>query len=242
MATGGEKTMLNPGEREKLIEDHLPLVRYVVRTMSAGRRVAGLEFEDLVGHGCCGLIQAVDRYNPDQGGQFATFAITRIRGAVLDAMRALDPVGRPTRALAKQLDAAANALALQLGREPTAAEVQQATGVDEQRYWRVRGAAEMALIALDASADEDSTMCPQVAADEEEVSASLERNELRQALVDAVAALPERHKLLLSLYYVEGLTMRETAVAMGVSETRISQLLQQAYARLRGNKRLAEAA
>jgi RNA polymerase sigma factor for flagellar operon FliA len=151
-------------------------------------------------------------------------------------------VGRPTRSLAKQLDSAASTLAVQLGREPTAAEVQRATGVDETRYWKVRAAAEISLVTLDASSDEDSPLCLQVPAQNEELSAELERNELREALVAAVAALPERHKLLLSLYYVEGLTMRETAIAMGVSETRISQLLQQAYARLRGDKRLAAAA
>ncbi len=93
------KSQLSSEERDRLIEENLPLVRYAVRKMHIANPPAGLDFDDLVGHGTLGLIQAVDRFDGGHGVQFSSFAITRIRGAVLDALRSLDPIGRPTRTI-----------------------------------------------------------------------------------------------------------------------------------------------
>lgn len=146
---------LSSQERDRIIEEHLPLVRYVVRKMHVANAPVGLEFDDLVGHGTLGLIQAVDRFDGSQGVQFSSFAITRIRGAVLDALRALDPVGRPTRTLAKRLDATYNTLALELGREPSACEVQQAAGVAAPEYWRARAATSLTVVPIEHPSDSE---------------------------------------------------------------------------------------
>lgn len=135
------KSQLSSEERDRLIEENLPLVRYAVRKMHIANPPAGLDFDDLVGHGTLGLIQAVDRFDGGHGVQFSSFAITRIRGAVLDALRSLDPIGRPTRTMAKLIDTTFNTLALELGREPTACEVQRTSGIEPDRYWRARAAA-----------------------------------------------------------------------------------------------------
>jgi len=142
-------THLAPCERKQLIEDHLPLVRFVVSKMHIANAPAGLDFDDLVGHGTLGLIQAVDRFDATQGAQFSSFAITRIRGAVLDALRSLDPIGRPTRRAAKQIDTTFNTLALDLGRNPTPGEVQDASGIPAGQYWRARSAASITLVPFE---------------------------------------------------------------------------------------------
>lgn len=232
---------LSSEERDRIIEEHLPLVRYVVRKMHVVNPPAGLEFEDLVSHGTLGLIQAVDRFDGSQGVQFSSFAITRIRGAVLDALRSLDPVGRPTRTLAKRLDATQNALALALGREPTAEEVQQAAGVAPAEYWRARSAASMSVVPIEQPAGEHGWE-ERLEDETATVSDGLERRDMAECLSRAVADLPERERLILSLYYVENLTLKDIARALDISETRVSQLLHRSYARLRANPALLGAA
>lgn len=233
---------VSPEDRERIIEEHLPLVRYVVRKMHVVNPPAGLDFDDLVSHGTLGLIQAVDGFDGSQGVQFSSFAITRIRGAVLDALRSLDPVGRPTRTLAKRLDATQNALALELGREPTWEEVQRAARVTPAEYWRARSAASMSVVPIEQPSEDEHGWEERLADETATVSAGLEQRDMAECLSRAVAELPERERLILSLYYVENLTLKDIARALDISETRVSQLLHRAYARLRVNPALAGAA
>lgn len=234
--------LLSSEERDRLIEEHLPLVRYVVRKMHISNPPAGLDFDDLVGHGTLGLIQAVDRFDDGQGVQFSSFAITRIRGAVLDALRSLDPIGRPTRTMAKLIDTTFNTLALEFGREPTACEVQRAAGIDAGRYWRARAASSMTLVPFEHPSIDDHGWEERIADETESVSAGLEYHDMVASLGAAVSTLPERERLILSLYYVEGLTLKDVARALDISETRVSQLMHRAYARLRTNPALVGAA
>jgi len=234
--------LFTPAERERIIEEHLPLVRFVVRKMHVVNAPAGLDFDDLVGHGVLGLIQAVDRFDRSQGVQFSSFATTRIRGAILDALRSLDPIGRPTRRMARQIDHTFNALALQLGREPTAVEVQQAAGIAAQQYWAARAAASLTLVPIDHQADDETGWSERLIDETSPASARVERQELLTALRAAVEHLPERERLILSLYHVERLTLREIGHALDISETRVSQLIHRAYARLRKDPALSAAA
>lgn len=229
-------------DREKRIREYLPLVRYCVTRMHLRNAPLGLEYEDLISHGTIGLIQAVDRFDESQGVKFSNFAITRIRGAVLDAMRALDPVGRSTRHAGRTITEHFNALSLELGRNPTAAEVQEASGLTENRYWSARDAAGMRVVSLDAPLDDGSSLADRLGDGAPGVSTSIERKELSRALANAIAGLPERDKLVLSLYYIEGLTLKDVAQVMAISETRVSQLLGRTYARLRVDGALKRAA
>jgi RNA polymerase sigma factor for flagellar operon FliA len=229
-------------ERQQLIEDHLPLVRFVVSKMHIANAPAGLEFDDLVGHGTLGLIQAVDRFDADQGAQFSSFAITRIRGAVLDALRSLDPIGRPTRRAAKQIDTTFNTLALELGREPTAHEVQETSGIPAHQYWRARSAASITVVPFEMPSEEGSGWTERLSDGSQPVSADIEHADMIRALSTAISALPERERMMLSLYYVEGLTLKDVARALDISETRVSQIMHRAYARLRQDPGLASAA
>ncbi len=229
-------------ERDEKITSNLPLVRYCVNGMHLGNVCSALEYEDLVGHGTLGLIQATDRFDGSKGVKFSNFAATRIRGAVLDAMRTLDPVGRTTRHVGKKITEEFNALSLELGRTPTAAEVQSRMGVGEAQYWSARRASGMRLVSIDVPFPDGTSLADRMGDPGAEVSTGIETRELSQALADAIALLPGRDRLVLSLYFVEGLTMANVARAMDISETRVSQLLQRVYSRLRTNRNLVGAA
>lgn len=227
-------------ERDAIIEQHMSLVRFVVGKLRAGMGSTDLDYEDLVAHGVIGLIQAVDRFDGSQGIQFSSYAAPRIRGAILDAIRSLDPVGRAGRRYMRAIDHAHDQLAAELGREPTHAEIQRASGVDDRKYWETRRTATVSVIPMDRTLDDDGYQA-QVADDSPMFTDEIERVETLRALEEAVALLPEREKLILSLYYVEGLTLREIAAAVDVSETRVSQLLHRSYARMRMHPGLAAA-
>jgi len=229
-------------ERNRRIEENLPLVKYCVASMHLRNASSGLEFEDLVSHGTLGLIQAVDRFDDSQGVKFGNFAVSRIRGAVLDAMRSLDPVGRTNRHDSKIISDMHNKLALELGRNPSHAEVQQAAGLEESRYVRARTAAGINQVSIDAAMEDGTSLADRLSDGMAPVSSNIEREDLARALAEAIEGLPERDKIVLSLYYVEGLTMSGVAKAMDISETRVSQLLNRTYARLRANRALASAA
>jgi len=161
---------------------------------------------------------------------------------VLDAMRAVDPVGRTTRRAAKQIDLTVDALASELGREPTSIEVQEASGIRGGRYWSARATAGIGVVSLDNSASEETSWSDRIPDGSEPVSAAIEKRELVEALATAVAELPDREKTILSLYYVEGLKIPEIARVFELSQTRVSQLMSRAYGRLRANEYLAIAA
>ncbi len=233
---------LTAADREELITSNLQLVKHCVSTMHVKNSPSGLDFDDLVGHGILGLIQAANRFDNTKGAKFSTFAVTRIRGAVLDAMRTLDPVGRPTRHVSKQIAEEFNKLSLELGREPTASEVQSGAGIGEQQYWSARRASSISLISTDTPLEDGSSLADRLGDTGPGVSAGIERRELSHELARAISQLPERDRLVLSLYYVDGLTMGEVAHSMGLSETRVSQLLRRTYARLRADRGLAAAA
>lgn len=227
-------------ERDAIIEQHMSLVRFVVGKLRAGLGSTDLDYEDLVAHGVIGLIQAVDRFDGSQGIQFSSYAAPRIRGAILDAIRSLDPVGRAGRRYMRAIDQAHDQLSTELGREPTHEEIQRASGIDDRKYWETRRAATVSVVPIDRTVDEDGHQA-QVADDSPMFTDEIEHLETLRALEEGISMLPERERLILSLYYVEKLTLREIAAAVDVSETRVSQLLHRAYARLRMHPGLAAA-
>lgn len=226
-------------DRDQMIEQHLGLVHRVVRQLG-GHIPRGLDHDDLVAFGTMGLIEAVDRYDGSKGHNFAAFAAPRIRGAILDQLRAMDPLSRHMRRHVKEIERSTMQLTQQLGRAPTRAEIVGAAGLDEQQYRRATSISARVPVSLDAwfstDADGDGESSPDDRLsdpDAEDFTERVEEEELLRELAQAVAALPERERTVIALRFHEGLTLREIAQVFDVSETRVSQLCARAVGRLR---------
>jgi RNA polymerase sigma factor for flagellar operon FliA len=216
--------------RERLILHYSPLVKFV-----AGRVAAGLpqniEQSDLVSYGIFGLIDAIDKFDPGRGYKFETYAISRIKGAIIDELRSIDWVPRSVRAKARSLEKAYGKLESELHRTPTDGELAQELDVsDSQLQQTFSQISFIGLVALDetlsGSGDRGETMSlgdtvPDAAPGP---VASYEVDEMRQTLAEAINGMPEREKIVLTLYYYEGLTLAEIGEVLGVTESRVCQI------------------
>lgn len=232
--------------RDEIIEQYYPLVRYVVSRMSAQGIGAVADIDDLIGYGTIGLIQAVDRFDGSRGVNFQTYAISRIRGAVIDALRTLDPHSRGARQRARLVTECRSTLSFELGREPTVAEVLASTGLSRSQYRDADGVLSIRVVPLDAAQDdgerEEGRSVAEVIDDTAEFTWIPEHAELLDELVDAIGALPDRERLLVNLHYNEGVTLAEIASILEISESRASQLHTRAIRRLREQILLSQAA
>lgn len=223
------KKEASPALREELILTYAPLVKKVVGRM--GLQPGGaIEWEDLLNYGIIGLIDAVERFEPDRGVAFQTFATLRIRGSVLDALRQFDPLGRLARRRVRAAKEAIQRLTNQLGRAPEDEEVAEAIGLTIEQYQQVLQDASFMVLSLErpmgSGADGNSFSLTDLLEDPEAETAleQVEESELRERLASAIASLSRREQILLSLYYYEELTMREVAKVMDISQTRVCQL------------------
>jgi len=228
------------GLRDRLTLTYAPLVKYV-----AGRLGSGLpnhvEESDLVSYGLLGLISAIERYEPSRDVKFETYAVTRIRGSIIDELRSMDWVPRSIRARARDIERTIGALESALGRAPTDEEIAAKLGVTvEELGDSLLDISRSSIAALDelwtsssGSGDPvalvDTIEDPLAAAPEAELAVT----EIKEVLGDAIAALPEREKLVVTLYYFEELTLREIGEVLGVTESRVSQLHTKAVLRLK---------
>ena len=221
-----------------MIERHLPLVRHIVFQVAV-HFPRHVDRNELAHAGALGLVEAAQRYEPDRGVPFERFAAQRIRGAILDAVRAADWAPRSVRNLARQLEESEQRLANDLGRSPTSDEVADELGVDQQRLSELRHRIHRSVIlALDhyvaPEQDEELTLVDVLTDPDERVPEDeLEHRELEGYLRDALALLPERHRLVVVGYFLEGRTSLELARFLGVTESRISQLRSEAIEMLR---------
>lgn len=218
-----------PELREKLILFYTPMIRKVVGRMGL-RPDGAIEWDDLLNYGILGLIDAVERFEPERGITFETFASMRVRGAVLDALRQHDPLGRLARRRVRAAKEAIQQLTFQLGRTPVDSEVAEAIGVSNEQYRQVLQDASFIILSLDQPTyDGDEGHSLSLADTLEDVGAAsgldqVEEEEMRERLLHSLSALSEREQILLSLYYAEGLTMREVADVMEISQTRVCQI------------------
>jgi RNA polymerase sigma factor for flagellar operon FliA len=221
--------------RDRLLERHLGLVHRAAREI-VRHAPAALELDDLVGAGTVGLVQALEAFDPTRGFTFSTFAMPRIRGAILDEVRGWDWVPRSVRERNRRIKRAADGLRRMLGREPEAAEMAAALGVDVDTYRQQ--AAELrdpVMIPFQGDADGGGegglaeVLPDESAPDQTEV---LERSETLEGLAEAFASLSERDRLVLTLSYYEGLTLQEIGEVLHVTESRVSQLRTRAHKRL----------
>lgn len=228
---------LSMEEQQLLVMRFAPLVRKIARSVPHDPGL--IEFEDAVGFGMCGLVEAVRRYRPTADDNFQAFATKRIRGAMLDAVRRADRLTRTMREKAQAARKAETNLQAELERAPTAAEVAQRLGVTVGQYREQAAHGRWATVSLDRllTPGEDGDLSPGVekpSADEDrDITQALDQREQSEDLALAVKALPERERLVVALYYVEQLSMRDVAAVLTVSESRASQLHTQALRRLR---------
>ena len=227
------------GDRDATIQQYAPLVKYVVGRLAIGLP-AILDYEDILSYGTIGLIEALDRFDDSKGVKFETYAISRIRGAIIDALRALDRLPRSVRQKAKRMDAATLELTALNGREPKDAEVAEAMGLTLVQYHQTLVDCSWVTISLDGLLDRDENndggAPTELPADpnQEDFTGRLEKKQMLDALSGAVQGLPERELLIVSLYYRDEMTMREIAQILDISESRVCQLHGRALGRLRG--------
>jgi RNA polymerase sigma factor FliA len=225
------------GLREELILQYAPLVKYVMGRLAISLPSI-IDYEDILSFGTIGLIEAVERFDPDKGVKFETYAISRIRGAIIDALRSLDRLPRSVRQKAKEADLAIVTLTHDLGRDPTDEEIAAALGVPVDAYRKHLIDASWVTVSLDANSssgddEDDGGVIAVPDPDEADISVGIEQQELIGELGQAIRELPDREQLVLSLYYKDELTMREVSKVLGISESRVCQLHARALSRLR---------
>lgn len=215
--------------REQLILQYAPLVNKVVGRMGLSPD-GSIEWNDLINYGMFGLIDAIERFELERGVTFATFASLRIRGAVLDALRQFDPLGRQARRRVRQAKEAIQQLTARLGRVPEDQEVATEIELTLEQYHQVLQDASFIMLSLDqplqGGDDEQKLRLADLIEDPntENIMTRIEQAELHERLIHAIQSLPQREQILLSLYYYDDLTMREVATVMDISQTRVCQL------------------
>jgi RNA polymerase sigma factor for flagellar operon FliA len=223
--------------REEIVHKYLHLVKYVAGRISVNLP-PNVEINDLVNDGILGLIDAIEKYDDARGVKFETYAITRINGAILDALRSLDWVPRAVRQRARELERTHQALEVELGRAPRPDEIAERMGLTpkelDQLLQRVRGTSVLSLEEfLPNEKGYEIPLVDTLKDDEHDVTSEVEQREVRNALVDAVEGLPPQERTVIALYYFEGQTLKEIKSALGVSESRVSQIHAQAVIHLR---------
>jgi RNA polymerase sigma factor FliA len=214
--------------REAVIHKYLHLVKYVAGRISVGLP-ANVEINDLIHDGVFGLIDAIEKYDASRAVKFETYAITRINGAILDALRSLDWVPRTVRQRAREVERAYEALEGELGRDPSDDELARRLRMSTRELdilrQRMRGTSVISL--------EEPHVCDTLEDEESDVTTEVERDELRAELVAAVESLPPPERTVIQRYYFNGETLREIKGALGVSESRVSQIHAKAVSHLR---------
>jgi len=229
----------NPGIREAFIKQYAPLVKYVAGKVAMGMP-NNVEFDDLVGFGVFGLIDAIDKYDPEKNVKFKTYAVTRIRGAIFDELRLIDWVPRSVRQKTREIETAISSLEAQLGRTASDQEIAGALGMNEDEYLKtvqkISGTSILSLNDVWFSGDEKDRVS---IVDSIESPASLnpdvmvEKEVMRQVIITAINELPDKEKKILILYYYEDLTLKDIGRVLKVTESRVSQLHTKAILRLR---------
>jgi RNA polymerase sigma factor for flagellar operon FliA len=227
--------------RERLILHYAPLVKYVAGRVSVGLP-PNIEQADLVSYGIFGLIDAIEKYDLERGIKFETYAISRIKGAIIDELRAIDWIPRSVRFKAREVEKAYVTLENKLHRTPTDAEVAQELGITTGELHTIFNQISfVSVVALDellavGSERGDRLSLVETLEDKgaESPEAAFEAEEMKTLLSGAINRLPEREKIVITLYYYEGLTLAEIGQVLGVTESRVCQMHTKAVLQLRG--------
>lgn len=229
----------DPKIRDAFVKQYAPLVKYVAGKVAMGMP-HNVEFDDLVGFGVFGLIDAINKFDPEKHVKFKTYAVTRIRGAIFDELRSIDWVPRSVRQKAREIEDTVQRLEAALGRSATDQEIAADMGMNIEEYHKamlkVSGTSIMSLNDVWYTGEEndkvsivDSIESPQSL----NPDIIVEKEEIKKVIVEAINELPEKEKKVLVLYYYEDLTLKEIGKVLEVTESRISQLHTKAITRLR---------
>ncbi len=223
-------------DEERIMVEHLPIVRYIARRIHE-RLPQHVEMEELVSAGVLGLMDAFQKFDPEKKVQFRSYAQFRIRGAILDSLRTLDWSPRDLRRKGRAIEQAIRSLTVRLGRTPSeqeiAGELQMELGDYQQLLGELKGL-EIGTLHLERSEDsgeEELAYVPN--RPEDDPLFRCLQGEMRQRLVEAISNLPERERLVMTLYYYEEMTMKEIGLTLGVVESRVSQIHASAVLHLR---------
>ncbi|MCQ2612913.1 MAG: RNA polymerase sigma factor WhiG [Treponemataceae bacterium] len=233
------KKTRSPQIRDAFIRQYMPLVKYVAGKVAVGMP-GSVEFDDLVGYGQFGLLDAINKYDPDKNVKFKTYAVQRIRGSILDELRELDWVPRSVRQKSREIEDAIVKVEAKLGRTANDEDIAGEMGISvselQKTVMKVSGTSILSLNDVWYAGDDSDRMS---IGDSIESPSSLnpdvivEREEVRRVIIEAINELPEKEKMVLVLYYHEDLTFKEIGQVLDVSESRISQLHTKANLRLR---------
>lgn len=222
-------------DRDQLVTQYAPLVKRIAYHLMA-KLPASVQVEDIVQNGMLGLLDAISRFEEGMGAQFETYAVQRIRGAMLDGLRENDWLPRSLRRDMRRIEAAVHALEQQNGRQPTEGELAESLGMPLAEYQKMLNDArgyQLVYFEDFTEGDEEDFLerhCGD--SDDDPIEILMDKN-MRSVLVRAIEDLPEREKTVMGLYYEEELNLREIGQILGVSESRVCQLHSQAIARLR---------
>ena len=224
--------------KEKLILEYAPLIKFIAQKIAV-RLPSNIEFDDLVSSGVIGLMDAIDKYDPSRDNKFKTYAEFRIRGAILDELRAQDWVPRSVREKAKQLERAHVRLEQRLGRVPTEEEITKELQMTRDEYFDLLNQVKsVSILSLDEagsfnSSDRKSILSLLESCKIPSPLAQLNLKTVKDIVTRAIESLPEKQRLVLSLYYYEDLNLKEIGDVLDVTESRVSQLHTQALLWLR---------
>ncbi len=227
---------LSTDERNQLIEKYLPLIQYIAKKISI-RLPANIKIEDLISSGVIGLMDAIEKYDPTRDNKFKTYAEFRIRGSILDELRAQDWVPRSVRDKEKILEKAITTLAMNLGRQPTDQEVSEHLGLTLSEFHNLTNQVRpVNVLSIDKpsifnTVDKKSLL--NLIEKNSNPFSQLNKKSVRNAIKKFITELPERQRIVLSLYYYEGFNLRKIGSILGVTESRISQLHAQSIKRLK---------
>jgi len=231
---------LDSAERERLLHENLPEVRYIARRIH-DRLPPHVPFDDLVHAGILGLIDAIDKYDPSRNVQLKSYARFRIRGAILDSLRQMDWSPRALRRQARRIEDAQRELTATLGHSPNEVEIAEHLGMPLNEYQQLLGELRgLDLGSLYVGTNDESVETPHpslTTKEDEDPFAQCLRSELRNLLASAIDELDEKERHVLGLYYLEELTMKEVGVILDIGESRVSQIHTAAILRLRGRLR-----
>jgi RNA polymerase sigma factor for flagellar operon FliA len=231
----------NQMSREQFILLYLPYVKRIVHRIAI-HLPPNVDTEDLINVGVIGLIQAIDRYDSSRDNKFTTYAAFRIRGAVLSELRSRDFLSRANRKKIRELEKAYLKLESKMGREVDDEELAEEMGISLEQLYRIRQMSTISFISYEelgytSNNDKEKLISSLVRDDAKDVLTLTGLKQLKMAIAESIEDLPEKEKLVLSLYYMEELTMKETGKVLGVTESRVSQLHSQAVIRLRSKLR-----
>jgi len=222
--------------RDELITEYLPYVKRIVHRIAV-HLPSTIDIDDLMNVGVIGLIQAVDRYDPSRDNKFMTYAVFRIKGAVLSELRSRDFLSRSNRRKIRDLETACLKLEQKLGREVDDEEVAKDLGIGVEQVYKTKQMSSISFISFEelgfSSRDEKEKLLSYLVNNDDDALTLTRLKELKEAVARAIEQLPEKEKLVISLYYLEELTMKEAGKVLNITESRVSQIHSQAILRLR---------